>query len=752
MPTAKPYSSPAPLLRRLIKLLSELPAPQPPKGGDSSLPTCVPPLGGRGASELHFLLEILRRFALVEEAKVVDLRVSAALVIGNEVGLRKVAILAHLMEQPVLKGVVTVDEVKANFGEETAHLLDLLLRISDLYATTPVVTTENFDHFLLSMAEDVRVILILIGRRLNLLRKAEEYLTEEGRVKLAIEVSYLYAPIAHRLGLYVLKSEMEDLCLKYTDPETFAFITGKLADTKEARDRYIAEFIEPVKKRLDELGVAYHIKGRTKSISSISNKLKKKKLPFEEIYDIFAIRVILDTPLSEERSRCWQVYSVITDMYQPNPERMKDWISIPKSNGYESLHITVMGPEKRWVEVQIRTKRMDEVAERGLAAHWRYKGIRSESGLDDFMTGVRALLENKEGEKKEDVIADFRMSLYDEEIYVFTPKGELRKLPKGATVLDFAYAIHSRIGSQTVSAKVNGTNVSIKQELRNGDTVEILTSKNQQPKPDWLNFAITGRARAKIKAALRAQNEEVIRMVREEMLRRFKNRKMPFDEAEFGKYAKKLGFKQLSAFFLSIHNGRTDLNAVLDGYKAELETKAKGEALPHETVSAENYVSETIPEKIAHEKSGEVLKIDKNLSGIAYQFAKCCNPIYGDKIFAFTSAKGMKIHRMTCPNAPELFSRYGYRVLPAEWVSKSDTKGYEVGLRVVGLDDVSVVNNISSQISSEKDVTLRSFRVDSDDGLFVGYFYVFVKNAGTLTTLIKKIRDAKGVKQVSRLN
>lgn len=709
-------------------------------------------LRGSTPQEIHFILSVLRDYSDKAEEGIWRLRVSSALVIAREVGLGTTSIYAHLLEQPVLKGIVTEDEVRKVYGQETATLLIYLLRIADLYESTPVVTTENFDHFLLSIAEDVRVVLILLGRRLNLLRQCETFLSEEDRVKLAVECSFLHAPIAHRLGLYAIKSEMEDLALKYTDPETYDFITAKLRDSKDKREAYISEFIKPVSKRLDELGLKYTIKGRTKSISSISNKLKKKKLPFEEIYDIFAIRIVLDTPLEEERSRCWQVYSVITDMYQPNPERMKDWISIPKSNGYESLHITVMGPEKRWVEVQIRTKRMDDVAERGLAAHWRYKGIQSESGLDEFMTNVRTLLENKAGENKEEVIADFRMSLYDEEIYVFTPKGELRKLPKGATVLDFAYAIHSRVGSQTVSAKVNGINVSIKQALKNGDTVEVLTSRNQQPKPDWLNYAITGRARSKIKAALRAQNEEVIRMVREEVLRRFKNRKITYEEGEFGKFVKKLGYRQLSAFYLAIHNGRLDLNAILDKYKAEQEERTKAGNDPHETVSADKFVSETVPEKITHERGDEVLKIDKNLSGIAYTFAKCCNPIYGDKIFAFTSSKGMKIHRTDCPNASELFSRFGYRVLPVEWVTHKDTKGYEVGLRIVGLDDVAVVNNITGQISKEDDVTLRSFRVDANDGLFVGYFYLFVKSAGTLTTLIKKLQDAKGVKQVRRLS
>lgn len=694
----------------------------------------------------HHVLAALRPMVREHGDHELANQLRTGLVIVEEIGLRDSSVLAHLLEQPVIMGFYTITEARKTFGNDVAHLLELLLRVSELYATSPVVTTENFSHFLLSFAEDVRIILILLARRLQLLRVAEYHLDEDARLSLAIEASYLYAPLAHRLGLYGVKSEMEDLCLKYTDRETFDYVKNKLAETKASRDAYIAAFIKPVRKRLDEAKLKYTIKGRTKSISSIRNKLKKKRVAFEEIYDLFAIRIVLDSAPEDERAQCWQVYSIITDMYRPNPERLKDWVSIPKSNGYESLHITVMGPDQRWVEVQIRTQRMDEVAEKGLAAHWRYKGIRSESGLDEFMTSVRSLLENP-NQSEEERIQAFKMDLYDEEIYVFTPKGDLVKLPKGATTLDFAYQIHTRVGSHTVSAKVNGTNVSLRHVLQNGDTVEVITSKNQQPKADWLNYVTTGRARTKIKASLRAQNEQVVRLAREELERRLKNRKLPYDAGVIGKVARKMGYKQLTSFFLDMSQDRVDISAFLDRYRTEMETP---ETDTMERLSAEDYISPTIPERITQEKE-EVLLIDKNLSGIDYRFAKCCNPIYGDKIFAFTSSKGMSIHRMDCPNAQDLFRNYGYRILKAEWTGQN-SGGYEAALRVVGHDDLSVVNNISGQIATEKEVTLRSFKVNSEDSLFIGYFYVYVKSLGVLTTLINKLRTTKGVKKVERVD
>lgn len=705
--------------------------------------------------EWHQLLAELRRGPGLESdpessARLLKEDILTAITVCEEIGLRGSSITAVLLHHLTRMGVCTEETVRRLFGRDTEHLLHLLLKVSDLYGkSSSIVTSQNFSHFLLSFAEDVRVILILIGDRLVQLRLSGRDEDDAERLRLVAEASFLYGPLAHRLGLYNIKSEMDDLCLKYTDRPMYDFVKRKLSETKESRDAYIASFIAPVREKLDATGYRYEIKGRTKSISSIRNKLKKQDIEFESIYDLFAIRIVLDTPEELERAQCWHVYSIITDMFQPNPKRLKDWISIPKSNGYESLHITVMGPEKRWVEVQIRTKRMDEIAEHGLAAHWKYKGIKSENGLDEFMTGVRRVLENKGEVSPEEIMQEFRMDLYDEEIYVFTPKGDLIKLPKGATVLDFAYEIHTRLGSQTVSAKVNDRNVSIRHVLSNGDTVSVNTSANQSPKADWLSFVVTGKARNKIKNTLRVQSEELVALQREELLRRMKNRKLEFDEGTFHRLVKKGGYKSISAFFLEMSEKHVDVNGFLDLYKSELEIKSQN-AEPLERTSAEAFTSTTVPEQMAKE-STDALIIDRNLSGVDYQLAKCCNPIYGDKIFAFVSQTGMKIHRMDCPNAPDLLSRHGYRVLRAEW-SGSARGGYEITLRVVGNDDLSVVNNISSQIRTESNVTLRSFRIESNDGLFLGFFNIHIKSVAALTTLIKKLRTCKGVKSVDRTN
>ena len=427
--------------------------------------------------------------------------IDTALIATLEIGLKRTSVIALLLYRPVLKKAITIEEVEQKFGADVTLIIRRLLKTSDLYARNTAVNSENFHHLLFSFAEDVRVILLMIADRLCLMRMGKQ-MQEDDRIRLATEASYLYAPLAHRLGLYTIKSELEDLSLKYTDRKQYDFIKRKLNETKRSRDAYIAEFIAPIKRKLAAAGFKFDIKGRTKSIHSINNKLKKQQVEFEGIYDLFAIRIVLDTPLEKERSECWQVYSIVTDMYQPNPKRMKDWISIPKTNGYESLHITVMGPQNKWVEVQIRTKRMDEIAERGLAAHWKYKGVKAESGLDEFLNTVRAALETKENNPL-DLMQDFKMDLYKDEIYVFTPTGELIKLAKGATVLDFAFAIHTKLGSKCVSAKVNGKNVPIKYTLNNGDSVSVITSPAQSPKRDWLNFVVTSKARVKIKQALK---------------------------------------------------------------------------------------------------------------------------------------------------------------------------------------------------------------------------------------------------------
>lgn len=672
--------------------------------------------------------------------------INTALIATTEIGLKRTSVIALLLYRPVLKKVITLEEVEKTFDADVTLIIQRLLKTSDLYARNTAVNSENFHHLLFSFAEDVRVILIMIADRLCLMRLGKQ-LKEDERLRLATEASYLYAPLAHRLGLYKIKSELEDLSLKYTDPKQYDFIKKKLNETKRSRDIYIAEFIAPIKKKLQEAGLQFDIKGRTKSIHSINNKLKKQKIEFEGIYDLFAIRVVLDTPLKKERSECWQVYSIITDMYQPNPNRMKDWISIPKTNGYESLHITVMGPQNKWVEVQIRTRRMDEIAERGLAAHWKYKGVKAESGLDEFLNTVRAALEEKENNPL-DLMQDFKMDLYKDEIYVFTPTGELIKLAKGATVLDFAFAIHSKLGCKCVSAKVNEKNVPIKYVLNNGDTVSVVTSPTQTPKRDWLNIVVTSKARVKIKQALREETAKAVDFAKEMLQRRFKNRKIEMEEPHLMRYIKKKGFKTVTDFYIEIAEERLDPNNVIDEYqefvRKETETNDRSE-----TRSAGEYITTTEVEEISTNK--DVLVIDKNLTGIEYKLAKCCNPIYGDEVFGFVSTQGIKIHRMDCPNAQEMFSRFGYRIIRAKWSGKGDN-GYVVTLRVVGRDDIAIVTNITSVIGKENGVTLRSLNIDSVDGIFQGNFAVLVRDTNSLNMLVKKIKSVKGVKTVDRLN
>ena len=673
--------------------------------------------------------------------------INTALIATSEIGLKRTPIIALLLYRTVLKKALTLEEIEKEFGPDVTLMISRLLKTSDLYARNTAVNSENFHHLLLSFAEDVRVILIMISDRLHMLRIGKQFKDNSDRVRIALEASFLYAPLSHRLGLYSIKSEMEDLSLKYTDRKTYDYIKQKLNETKRSRDAYIAEFIAPIEQKLKETGFKFDIKGRTKSIHSINNKLKKQKIDFEGIYDLFAIRVVLNTPVDKERSECWQVFSIITDMYQPNPERMKDWISIPKSNGYESLHITVMGPQNKWVEVQIRTKRMDEIAERGLAAHWRYKGIKAENGLDEFMNTVRAALENK-GANSTELMQDFKLDLYSDEIYVFTPTGELIKLPKGATVLDFAFSIHTKLGSKCMSAKVNEKNVPIKYVLQNGDTVNIVTSPTQSPKRDWLSFVTTSKARTKIKQALREEAAKTADFSKEMLQRRFKNRKIDVDEGTLMRLIKKKGYKTVTDFYLDISDERLDLNNVIDEY-LDLERKEK-EIYEHSgPKSAENYITTTEVEEISSRQ--DVLVIDKNLTGIEYKLAKCCNPIYGDEVFGFVSTQGIKIHRMTCPNAQEMFSRFGYRIIKARWSGKSNA-GYAISLRVVGRDDIAIVTNITSVISKESGVTLRSFNIDSVDGLFQGNFTVLIRDTNMLNVLIKKIKTVKGVKSVERLN
>ncbi len=669
-----------------------------------------------------------------------------ALIVVEEIGLRRDAVIAILLHPSIESGFLTIDEAEKQFGTSVARILHGLQRIAELYDKTPVVESENFRDLLLSFAEDMRVILIMIASRVNLMRQIRDTDNQTDRTRVSQEAAYLYAPLAHKLGLYKLKSELEDLSLKYLEHDAYYHIKEKLNSTKQARDAYIAQFISPIEEKLKASGLHFHMKGRTKSIHSIWQKMKKQKCAFEGIYDLFAIRIIIDAPIEKEKMQCWQAYSIVTDMYQPNPKRLRDWLSVPKSNGYESLHITVLGPEQKWVEVQIRTERMDEVAERGVAAHWRYKGVKGESGLDEWLTNIRNILETSDDLQ---VMDQFKMDLYEDEVFVFTPRGDLFKFPKGAIVLDFAYHIHSKVGNGCTGARINNRIVSLREPLHSGDQVEIITSANQKPKQEWLSIVKTSRAKAKIRLALKETQIKEGLFAKEMLERKFKNRKIEMEESLMAKLVKKLGFKETSEFYKRIADGELDVNIAIDKYLEIQQHEANpGADVPIKSADGFKLRPTTMSETPANE---DVLVIDRNLKGIDYQLAKCCHPIYGDDIFGFvTVSGGIKIHRTDCPNATELHKRFGYRVVKAKWSGKGSSL-YQITLRVIGNDDIGIVNNLTSIISKDEKLVLRSISIDSNDGLFSGNLVVMLDDTSRLETLIKKLKAVKGVKNVMRI-
>ncbi len=663
----------------------------------------------------------------------------------GDIGLRRDSLLAIMLYESVLRGHYDTTLARKDFGEGVATILQGLVRVQELYSKTPIVESENFRNLLLSFAEDMRVVLIMIADRVCLMRQIRDTPNKEAQHEVAEEASYLYAPLAHKLGLYQLKSELEDLSLKYLEHDAYYLIKEKLNATKRSRDAYIERFIGPVSKHLTEAGLKFHIKGRTKSIHSIWQKMKKQKCGVDGIYDLFAIRIILDSPLEKEKMQCWQAYSIVTDMYQPNPKRLRDWISVPKSNGYECLHITVLGPEQKWVEVQIRTERMDEVAEHGLAAHWRYKGVKADGGgMEEWLASIRTALEA--GDNLE-VMDQFKLDLYEDEVYAFTPKGDLLKFPKGATVLDFAYHIHSRVGDTCVGGKVNGKNVSFRTPLHSGDTVEILTASNQTPKPEWLRILVTSRARAKLRLSLKETRQKQGLYAKELLERRLKNKKLDYDEATVAHLIRKMGFKEQNDFYHQIAEGRLDPTRVLDEYQALLD---QSQAKEREAESAENF-EYAHPATTEAKKNDDVLIIDKSLKGIDFSLARCCHPIYGDKVFGFVTVNGgIKIHRADCPNAAEMQRRFGYRIVRAQWSGKGSSH-YDITLRVIGNDDIGIVSNITNIISKDEKIVMRSINIDSHDGLFSGNLVVQLDDKSKLNLLIKKLRTVKGVKQVIRL-
>lgn len=647
-------------------------------------------------------------------------------------------LLYHLLE----RGVIDTETICESWGDDICSLVRGLSQVARYADNSAAVSQDNFRGLLLSLAEDIRVIIIMIVRSLALMRMINHNPDEEWVRKVAFEANYLYAQLAHRLGLYAIKGELEDLHLKYTNRDIYVQIAERLNETKRERDAYIASFIAPLKEKLEANGLKFEIKGRTKSISSIWAKIKKQKVDIQHIYDLFAIRVIIDTSLDREKSECWLAYSILADMYKANPARMRDWITIPKSNGYESLHATVMGPQNRWVEVQFRTRRMDLVAEKGLAAHWRYKGGKTDLA-DQWMNNIRDILETADSGPMQ-LMKNIKMDIYDKEVFVFTPKGDLFRLPKGSSVLDFAFHIHSKIGCQCTGALVNGRHEKITYKLKNGDTIEVITSSGQAPKQDWLSVVVTTKARNKIRQTLNESKMHKAELGKEIMERRFRNRKIEFDESVMMKAVKKYGYKYSNDFLADVADEKIDVNRILTLYQ-EIERKDEEGV----KVAAEEFKIHHSDDALAG--NDEVLVIgDKSIKGLNYKLAKCCSPIYGDNVFGFISTDGVvKIHKEDCPNSSHIRARYPYRLIKVRW---SGIVGalLPVTLRILGRDDIGIVTNITSIISKEKNVQLRNISIDSDDGLFQGYLVIGIDTLDNLKALIRKIEGVKGVKSVQR--
>lgn len=654
-------------------------------------------------------------------------------------------IIAILLYPMLSDELVSISEVRDIWGEDIASLLTGISAVEHFSSRNNAVNQDNFRGLILSLADDIRVIIVMIVRNLVLMRAINLHPDTEWVRSVAFEANVLYAQMAHRLGLYKLKSELEDLSLKYSNREIYTQIAHKLNETKSSRDRYIKRFIDPLKQKLEAAGLKFDIKGRTKSISSIWGKMRKQKVDVSGIYDLFAIRVIIDTPPEREKSDCWLAYSILADMYTPNPARMRDWLSIPKSNGYESLHATVLGPENKWVEVQFRTRRMDMVAEKGLAAHWRYKGVKSDS-TDRWMNNIRDILEGADAGPME-LMRSMKMEDYEKEVYAFTPKGDLYKLPSGATVLDFAFRIHSNVGCRCTGAIVNGEHKKINYKIHNGDTVEILTSTTQTPKYDWLNIVVSSKARTKIKQTLNEESQKRADIGKELMERRARNRKIEIDESMMMKLIKRAGYKFVNEFYSDLADEKLDVNKILTRYQEAV-------AETHEDatkISAEEFQIHRDEEAVQEGKKDVLVIGDNSIDGLAYKFARCCNPIYGDDVFGFISSEGIvKVHKSDCPNAFNIRTRYPYRVINVQWSGKTG-ESMAVNLRIIGNDDLGILSNITSIISKEMGINLRNVSIDSHDGIFRGVLTVGVTDNSQLNALIKKISGVKGVRDISRL-
>lgn len=659
---------------------------------------------------------------------------SVATIISAEMGLGPTSIITALLHDSYDRLEVTQAELEKEFGKKVVEILQGFSRITGINSMQSSYQAENFRKLLLSLADDVRVILIKLVERLEYMRNLDNA-PEKEKLPLASETYFLYAPLAHRLGYYNIKSEMEDLAVKYLEPDQYRYVDSRLKQTTASRNKLIREFSAPLSEKLDKLGLRYTIKSRTKSIHSIMLKMKRQGVDFDEVFDLFAVRIIIDSDPENEKSDCWRVYSVVTDLYQPNPSRMRDWISVPKSNGYESLHTTVVGPRGRWVEVQIRSTRMDEIAEKGLAAHFKYKGIKGEGGLDTWLTKMREILESFE--KEDSAFLDqVRSGLYTDEVFVFTPKGDLRQLPAGATVLDFAFDIHTAVGASCVGGKVNGKNVTIRYILQNGDHVSVIRSKNQKPKQDWLSFVVTSKAKTKIKQALNEERTKAAAEGKEMLMRRLKNWKIAYGDSVIQKLIVHYNLKTAQDLYCNIESGKTDLLQIKEILQKTDEVQ--------ESVQVPE-VTEKESREVVGSQYSDYLIIEDRIEGLDYKLAKCCNPVFGDNIFGFvTISEGIKIHRTGCPNAHNLISRYPYRVVVARWTKAKGTPSFNAVIRITGVDDIGIGNKIAD-ILANYNVSVRNFSYGMDEGMFQGTLSIMVPNNDVLYGIIRKISSMKGV-------
>ncbi len=665
--------------------------------------------------------------------------IAVAEICAKEIGLGSTAIICGLLHDTVEDTEITLEDINSFFGSEVTKIIDGLTKISGVFDQSSSIQAENFRKIILTLSDDVRVILIKLADRLHNMRTLD-HMKRDKQLKIANETLFLYAPLAHRLGLYKLKTELEDLALKYTEPDIYITIAEKLRDTKKERDKFISEFIHPIKDELNKQGFKFEIKGRPKSIHSIWEKMKKQGVTFEEIYDLFAIRIIIDSPQSQEKADCWKVYSIVTDSYRPNPDRLRDWISTPKSNGYEALHTTVMSDQGKWVEVQIRSQRMNETAEKGFAAHWKYKESSQESALDEWLTRIREMLENPDSNAL-DFVDDFKLNLFADEIFVFTPKGDLKTLPVKSTALDFAYEIHTDIGSRCIGAKVNHKLAPISHTLNSGDQVEILTSDKQRPKEDWLSFVITAKAKGRIKSALKDEKRILGEQGKEIFDRKIKHLKIPVAEINMNDILLYYKLPNVLELYYRIAMDAIDLKQLREAVNYK-----------DQRVRSQRTAEPTLEELVKQARgSTDMLVIGENLNKIDYKLSPCCNPIPGDDVFGFiTINDGIKIHRVNCPNAMQLMSNFAYRIVKAKWTGQEQLSVL-AGIKITGMDDVGVVNNITKVISSELKVNMRSISIESNEGLFEGTIMLFVHDTEHLTKLMKKLSALSGILNVTRI-